>query len=263
MSELKLDKPLAFFDIEATGISPRADRIVDLAVIKLYADGKRETLTFRVNPGMPIPEEATRIHGITDQDVADCPSFKDIAEDVNNAFKECDLAGYNIVRFDIPMLVEEFMRAGIEFDVDSRRLIDVQRIFHRKEPRDLTAALSFYCGELHVDAHGAEADVIATIRVLDGQFERYEDLPGDMNALHDFCNPRDPLWVDRQGRLRWSNGEVALNFGKKKGQLLRKIVEEDPGFIKWMLRSDFPADTRQIVEDATRGIWPKPPSAKT
>jgi DNA polymerase-3 subunit epsilon len=261
MSELKLDRPLAFFDIEATGISPRADRIIDLAIVTLNPDGTRDTHTFRVNPEMPIPEESTKIHGITDQDVENSPTFKEVAPEINSVLEGCDLGGYNIVRFDIPMLAEEFIRCGIKFDVDSRRLIDAQRIFHRREPRDLTAALSFYCGELHMGAHGAEADVLATIQVLEGQFAKYQDLPGEMDSLHDYCNPRDPSWVDRQGRLKWSGGKVALNFGKKKGQLLRRIVEEDPGFIKWMLRSDFPADTRQIVQDAMQGIWPEPPKS--
>lgn len=261
MSELKLDRPLAFFDIEATGISPRADRIIDLAIVTLNPDGTRVTNTFRVNPEMHIPEDSTRIHGITDEDVEGSPTFREIAAEINSVLEGCDLGGYNIVRFDIPMLVEEFTRAGIKFEVDSRRLIDAQRIFHQKEPRDLSAALSFYCGETHMGAHGAEADVLATINVLEGQFTKYPDLPGEMDALHDFCNPRDPSWVDSQGRLKWSGGEVALNFGKKKGQLLRRIVEEDQGFIKWMLRSDFPADTRQIVQDAMHGIWPDAPKS--
>lgn len=255
----KLDRPLAVIDIESTGPIPRSDRIIDLAVIRIDLDGRRETRTYRVNPGVPIPEETTRIHGITDADVAGSPPFASIAPAVFALLDACDLAGYNSTRFDVPMLVEEFLRAGLTFDVERRRLIDAQRIFHRKEPRDLTAALAFYCGETHTGAHGAEADALATLRVFEGQYQRYPDLPVDMDRLHDFCNPRRPGWVDRAGRLKWAGGEVVLNFGQKKGLSLRTIVRDDPAFIRWMLRSDFPTDTRQIVEDAMRGKWPTPP----
>ena len=197
---LKLDRPLAFFDIESTGTSPRGDRIIDMAITKIFPDGERRTYTYRVNPEMPIPEGSTRIHGITDDDVRESPTFKEIAEKVCELLDDSDLAGYNIVRFDVPMLQEEFKRAGVTFDTESRRMIDVQRIFHRKEPRDLSAALSFYCGEMHMGAHGAEDDVLATIRVLEGQYDKYNDLPTDPDALHDYCNPKDPDWVDRTGR---------------------------------------------------------------
>lgn len=258
-----LDRPLAFFDIESTGTSPRADRIVELAIMVLHTDGRRQSHTFLVNPGIPIPVEVTQIHGISDDDVKDCPAFNDVAPDVLAVLDPCDLAGYNILRFDVPMLVEEFRRANIAFDVDSRRLIDAQRIYHQHEPRDLTAALSFYCGEMHLDAHGAEADVLATIRVLEGQYQRYGDLPTDMDELHDYCSPRRPDWVDRQGKLRWLNREVVLNFGQKKGTPLRTLIEKDSGFIKWMLRSDFPADTRDIIQNAIDGTWPEPPELRT
>jgi DNA polymerase-3 subunit epsilon len=259
MLPFKLERPLAFFDIEATGISPRSDRIVELAVIKLLPNGKREAHTWRINPGCPIPPETIAIHGISDEDVADCPTFDQVADEIYRVFEDCDLAGYNHDRFDIPMLTEEFDRAGVFFDMDERRSIDVQRIFHRREPRDLTAALAFYCDEMHLDAHGAQADVEATIRVLEGQFERYTDLPADLDSLEEYCNPRDPSWVDRAGRLRWIDGEVALNFGKKKGTTLKAMVDDDPGFLKWMLRSDFPRDTQQIVRDAMNGTYPDPP----
>jgi DNA polymerase III subunit epsilon len=256
MLNIKLDRPIAFFDIEATGISPRADRIVELCIIKLMPDKTKSTHTFRINPQIPIPSETTDIHGISDADVADCPTFPELAKEIADVLEGCDLGGFNIGRFDIPMLSEEFIRADVPFGVEGRRILDAQRIFHQKEPRDLSAALSFYCGELHLDAHGAEPDVIATIKVFQGQLDRYPDLPHDMDALDEFCNPRNPTWVDRTGRLRWTNGEVALNFGRKKGELLKDLVANDPGFIKWMLRSDFPADTREIVENGIQGIWP-------
>jgi DNA polymerase-3 subunit epsilon len=257
---LKLDRPMAAIDIEATGISPRADRIVELAIVRVTPAGRRSTRTFRVNPEKPIPPEATRIHGIKDSDVADCPPFRDIAAQVDRLLASCDLCGYNVLRFDIPMLCEEFLRAGMEFNLEGRRIIDPQRVFHRREPRDLTAALAYYCGEMHVDAHGAEADALATLRVLEAQLQRYRDLPRTMDELNDYCNPQDPSWVDRSGRLKWIDKEVALNFGKQKGTLLRTLIETDPGFIKWILRSDFPPDVKKIVENAVRGIWPEPPS---
>ena len=259
LSVLKLDRPLAVFDIEATGATPRADRIVELAIVRIMPNGARDSHLWRVNPGMPIPPEATAIHGITDADVAASPTFRTLAPAVLEAFANCDLAGYNVGRFDIPMLVEEFARVGLTFDLEGRRIVDPQRIFHRREPRDLSAALAFYCGELHLDAHGAEADVLATIRVLEGELERYADLPHDLDELDAYCNPRDPTWVDRQGRLKWASGEVVLNFGQKKGKSLRSLVKEDPGFMKWMLRSDFPRDVQEIVAKAMEGDWPKPP----
>jgi len=261
MIGLKLDRPLAAIDIEATGTSPRADRIVELAIVKILPDDTRSTHTFRVNPGIPIPAETTRIHGISDEDVAECPAFPEIAREIYALLEDCDLTGYNIVRFDIPMLVEEFLRADINFEIENCRIIDAQRIFHRREPRDLTAALAFFCGKDHVDAHGAEADTLAAIMVLEGEFMKYPDLPRDINELHDYCNPRNPDWADRMGRLKWLNNEVVLNFGKKKGVALRTLVNDDPGFIKWMLRSDFPRDTLDIVTNATEGTWPTPPKS--
>lgn len=255
---IESDRPIAFFDIEATGISPRADRIIELAVVKIHPDGTTEDFTWRINPEMPIPHESTLIHGITDADIAECPTFRQLADEINSALKDCDLAGYNNLRFDIPMLVEEFLKAQIYFDLENRRVIDVQRIFHKREPRTLSAALSFYCGEMHLDAHGAMPDVLATIRVLQGQYERYQDLPKSIDEIDEYCNPRDPAWADRQGRLRWTSGELAINFGKKKGVLIKTIMQEDPGFLQWILRNDFPSDTKKILQDAINGVWPTP-----
>ncbi|MBN2302681.1 MAG: 3'-5' exonuclease [Lentisphaerae bacterium] len=259
--KLKLHRPLAVFDIEATGISPRADRIVELAVVKLMPDNKRRTYHWLVNPGMPIPKDATAVHKISDADVANAPRFSDIAADIMAVFEDCDLCGYNILRFDIPMLTEEFLRSGMDFKLDDRRVIDPQRIYHQREPRDLSAALAFYCNELHIGAHGAEADVLATIRVLEGQYGKYQDLPTDINVLNDYCNPKDPSWADRTGKLKWVNNEICLNFGRKKGELLRNIVRDDPNFVKWLLRSDFPRDTREIVANAADGKWPTKPDS--
>jgi len=259
MLKLKQDRPLAVFDIEATGLNPRTDRIVELAIVLLMPDKTRKSRVFRVNPGLPIPAEATAIHGITDADVAACPPFVVIADDILRVLDGADLGGYNILRFDIPLLEEEFLRCGKAFDMNGRRIVDAQRIFHKREPRDLTAALAFYCGEMHLNAHGASADVDATIRVLEGQFERYSDLPKTLDELDEYCNPRDPGWVDKTGKLRWRQGEVVVNFGRKKDTPLRKLVAEDPGFVKWMLRSDFPRDVQDILRSAMEGKWPKPP----
>lgn len=257
---LKLERPLAIFDIESTGTAPRADRIVELSIVRIHPDGTRDTHTYRINPEMPIPPESTRVHGITDADVAQCPTFKQLAPEVERLLEGCDLGGYNVLRFDIPMLVEEFLRAGRKFDAESRRVIDAQRIFHRREPRDLTAALAFYCNEMHLSAHGAEGDTLATLRVLESQLERYKDLPDDVAQLSEYCDPRDASWVDRQGRLKWLDGHVVLNFGKKKNSRLSDLIKEDPGFVRWMLRSDFPRDVKDILENALAGKWPVPPA---
>jgi DNA polymerase-3 subunit epsilon len=259
---VKLDRPLVFFDIESTGTSPKADRIVEIALIRMRPGCARDARAFRVNPGMPIPPEVSAIHGIGDADVKGCPPFRGIAGELLALFGDADIAGFNILRFDLPMLVEEFLRCDIEFDIENRRIIDVQRIFHRREPRDLSAALAFYCSEFHLGAHGAMADADATLRVLEGQFERYPDLPADMDRLHEYCNQRDPSWVDRAGKLRWSSGKIVINFGKLKGVALEDLIREDPGFVKWMLRSEFPRDTRRIVEEAANGRWPSPPAGE-
>ncbi len=259
MLKLTLERPLAVFDIESTGINRKADRIIDLAVVKLLPKGKREALSWRLNPEMPIPPESTAIHGITDEMVKDSPTFTQKAEEIFRAFEGCDLGGYNVLGYDIPMLIEEFQRAGRVFVVEGRRIFDAQRVFHKREPRDLTAALKFYCNEMHLGAHGAMEDVLATIRVMEGEYERYNDLPDNLDELDTYCNPRDPSWVDKTGRLKWSNGEITFNFGKKQGQKLKDVIREEKSFIEWMLKKDFPHDTQAILENAKNGIYPPPP----
>ena len=263
MFPLQLDRPLVVFDIEATGTSPRPDRIIELAAIRLDPDGTETEGYWLLNPGVPIPIETTAIHGITDEHVKDQPEFKDKAQEILAFFGDSDLAGFNAGRFDIPMLSEEFARVGIPFDALSRRLLDAQRIFHTKEPRDLSAALTFYCGRSHADAHGAEADVRATLDVLRGQFARYDDLPREMEALDKLLNPIDPFNADRSGRLRWIEDEVVINFGKKKGAKLRDLAKDDPGFLKWIIKNDFPQDTRALCENALKGVFPTPPRPKS
>jgi DNA polymerase-3 subunit epsilon len=254
MFNWQLDRPLAVFDIESTGINPRSDRIIELSIVKLLPPkGLRELRTFIVNPGIPIPPESSAIHGITEADVAGKPLFRDLAPEIYRFLEGCDLAGYNIIRFDIPMLIEEFLRASINFSMEGRRLVDAQRIYHKREPRDLKAALQHYCGELFLEGHRAEADALATVRVLEGQFTRYPDLPRTMNELDKYCDLRDPSWVDRDGKLRWVNGEIAINFGKKKGETLSDLSKRDPNFLRWILKSDFASDTKAIVEKILNG----------
>lgn len=261
MLGIQMQRPLAIFDIESTGTDRRNDRIVDLALVILHPDGRRETRQFRVNPEMPIPAEATAVHGIRDADVQACPRFREIAPQVLELLKDCDLGGYNVASFDIPMLQEEFQRAGISFSTKGRFILDAQRIYHRREPRDLTAALAFYCGEPHAGAHGALADAEATLRVLAGQFRRYPDLPQTLEELDAYCNPQPPSAVDRAGKLRWCGGEIMLTIGKHKGAKLKDVVQRDRGFIQWIVNNkSFPPDTREILQDALNGVYPPPPN---
>ena len=248
MSRLKLKRPLAVFDIESTGINRRTDRIIDLCIIKLSPDGTRKEYNFRVNPEMPIPPESTEIHGITDEDVKDCLTFKTIAPEIKRVLTDCDLGGYNVIYFDIPILTEEFTRAGIRINFDDRLVFDAQKIFFAREPRDLTAALKFYCGENHEGAHSAADDTEATLKVIFGQLEKYADLPDTMEQIDAICNPREPNWVDRRGRLKAHNGDVVINFGKYQNQSVAKLAQTDLKFLQWIIRNDFPRDTQEIIQ---------------
>jgi len=198
----------------------------------------------------------TAIHGIADADVADKPSFADVAGQVLGFFANCDLAGFNAARFDIPMLVQEFARNGMSFSVASARVVDAQKIFHMREPRTLSAALRFYCGEEHVDAHGALADVEATIKVLDGQCERYTDLPRSVVELDQVCNPRPPDALDPEGKIAWRDNEAVMNFGQKKGIPLRTMAADEPSYLRWMLNKSFSEEAKQLVRDALDGRFP-------
>ncbi len=261
MHELKLTRPLAVFDIEATGTDIQNDRIIELAIVKLLPDYSITSRVFLMNPGIPIPAEASAIHGYQDEDVRDKPLFRAMAGPILLEFEGCDLAGYNILRYDIPLLEAEFRRVGVAFPMEGRRVIDAQRIFHLKEPRDLTAAVAFYCGRTLDGAHGAEVDARATLDVLIGQIRRYPDLPRDIEGLDAFCAGRSSQWVDRAGRFKWVNGEVVVNFSKNRGLPLRKLVETNPGFLRWILDSNFPADTKAVVRNALKGVYPPSPTA--
>ncbi len=246
---LRLDRPLVVFDIESTGTTPRKDRIIELAAVKLMPDGTEISKCWLMNPGVKIPPETTKIHGITDEIVKDCPTFADKADEIFAFFEGCDLSGFNADRFDIPCLEEEFARVGKNFAPSSRRHVDVQRIYHRMEPRDLSAAVRFYLGRDHTGAHGAEADARATLEVLKAQMEKYPELPQTVGEMDEYLVPHDPLNADRYGMLRWKDGELTINFGKKKGESLRKLLLNEPNYLRWIVKGDFDTEVKAIVRD--------------
>ena len=246
---IKLENPLVVFDIESTGTSPRKDRIIELAAIKVNVDGSEESKCWLLNPTIHIPEETTAIHGIADEDVKDCPTFAERAAEIFDFFRDCDLSGYNSDRFDVLCIEEEFARCGYNFASSQRKHVDVQRIYHRKEPRDLTAAVRFFCNRDHAGAHGAEADTRATLDVLKAQFARYEDLPKSVAELDEWIAPHDPLNADRMGLIRWKDGEWTVNFGKKKGERLKDLLLNEPNFLRWIAKGDFDTEVRMIVRD--------------
>jgi DNA polymerase-3 subunit epsilon len=259
----KLENPLVVFDIESTGTSPRKDRIIELAAIKIGCDGSETEKCWLLNPTVHIPEETTAIHGISDDDVKDCPTFAERAEEIFEFFRGCDISGFNADRFDVPCIEEEFARCGMNFGSSLRKHVDVQRIFHRKEPRDLSAAVRFYLSRDHVGAHGAEADTRATLEVLKAQFAKYADLPRNVAELDEYLVPHDPLNADRQGMLRWKDGELTVNFGKKKGESLRRLLVNEPNYLRWIIKGDFDTEVRMIVSDLLEnGRLPPRPETK-
>ena len=255
--QMKLECPVVFFDLESTGTNVRRDRIVEFCFIKVLPDGSRENFTSRVNPQMLIPIESTEIHSITDADVADCPSFYDLASKVKTFISGCDLAGFNIVNFDIPLLDEEFKRVSVDFSFEGVKMLDAQKIFHKLEPRTLSAALKFYCGKEHDGAHGAEADVEATIDVLEAQIVKYDEVPDDAEGIAKFCTMTNPGCIEPSGRIRWKNGEACIGFGQKNGTLLRVMAQKEPGYLKWMINNNFSLEVKQICKDALKGKFPK------
>ena len=237
-----------FFDLETTGINITKDRIVEISYLKVRPDGKEEGKTRRVNPQMPIPEQAIAIHGITDDDVRDCPTFKELAKSLAAQIEGCDLAGFNSNRFDIPMLAEEFLRAGVDIDLSKRKFIDVQTIFHKMEQRNLIAAYKFYCGKDLTDAHSAESDTRATYEVLLSQLDRYPELQNDVDALSEFSSFNNN--VDFAGRMIYNeNGEEVINFGKYKGQLVEEVLKKDLGYYGWIMQGDFALNTKQKLTE--------------
>ncbi|MDR0995953.1 MAG: 3'-5' exonuclease [Tannerella sp.] len=244
--QLNLKNPLVFFDLETTGVNLVKDRIVEISFVKVSPNGKEESKTRRINPGIPIPAESTAIHGITDADVKDCPSFKEIAKSLAAQIEGCDLAGFNSNRFDIPMLAEEFLRAGVDIDLSRRKFIDVQTIFHKMEQRTLAAAYKFYCGKDLENAHSAAADTQATYEVLMAQLDRYPSLKNDMAFLSQFSGYNNN--VDFAGRMIYNDkGEEVINFGKHKGKLVTDVLRDDPAYYDWIMRGEFTLNTKQML----------------
>lgn len=257
---LNLTRPLAFFDLETTGTNIVSDRIVEISILKVLPDATTESFTRRVNPGIPIPAAVTAIHGISDADVANEPTFSKLAPAIHQFLVNCDLAGYNSNKFDIPMLLEEFLRCGIEFDIKKRRLIDVQNIFHKMEPRTLKAAYKFYCSKELVDAHQAEADTLATYEILKAQLERYQntdftDFEGKVSRP--VVNDMDALWkfsynhqhADMAGHIGINKqGKEIFNFGKNKGKIVEEVFQKEPQYYDWMMNADFPLSTKNVIK---------------
>ncbi|MFA6769845.1 MAG: 3'-5' exonuclease [Bacteroidales bacterium] len=247
--KLNLKNPLLFFDIESTGLNVATDRIVEISALKIMPNGDQELKTRRVNPTIPISPEAQSIHGISNEDVADCPTFKEVAKSLAQWMSGCDFSGFNAIKFDIPMLAEELLRAGVHFDFRKRRVIDVQNIFHKMEQRTLTAAYKFYCDKTLDNAHSAEADTIATFEVLEAQLDRYKDtLENDVKFLSEFSTRFEV--VDYAGRIILDQNDIpVINFGKHKGKKVEEVFSKDPGYYSWMMNGNFTLDTKQVITE--------------
>lgn len=246
--KLNLKRPIIFFDLETTGVDTSKDRIVEISMVKIMPDGEEIIKTRQINPGMPIPVEATAVHGITDEDVKDCPKFSQVAKSLEQFIKGCDFGGFNSNRFDLPLLVEEFMRAGIDVDLKKRKFVDVQNIFHKKEQRTLVAAYRFYCDKDLENAHSAQADTMATYEVLKAQLDRYPDLENDIDALAEYSSRGES--ADYAGRILYNDkGEEVFSFGKYKGRSVAEIFEKEPSYYTWMMNGDFPLYTKKVITE--------------
>jgi DNA polymerase-3 subunit epsilon len=245
--KLQLSRPIAFIDLETTGVNVSLDRIVEIAVVKIMADGTKQVKRKLINPLMPIPSGSTEVHGISDEMVKDAPSFKQAANEIKQFMENCDIAGYNSNRFDIPMLIEEFLRAGIEFSVDGRKLLDVQKVFHLMEQRTLGAAYKFYCNKVLEGAHSAEVDATATWEVLEAQVERYPVIGDTVESIVKFTGEDDI--VDFARRFVKEKGMEVFNFGKHKGKPVTQVLKEEPQYYDWMMKGDFPLDTKQKLTE--------------
>lgn len=259
--KLELTRPLVFFDLETTGTNITRDRIVELSIIKLYPDGHKEERSRRLNPGIPIPAEATAVHHITDEDVAGEPTFRQVAASLAGMLSGCDFAGFNSNRFDIPLLAEEFTRAGVAFDFSQAKFIDVQTIYHKKEPRTLVAAYRHYCNKNLEDAHSALADTRATMEVLMAQLDTYQDLPSDVNSLSIYAQPNRN--VDLMGRMIYDDQDrEVINFGKYKGRLAEEVLAAEPGYFSWIMQGDFSQNTKDAFKRVSERVKQKRQSSK-
>jgi DNA polymerase-3 subunit epsilon len=247
---LNLSKPLVYFDIEATGLNIASDRIVEVSFLRVEPDHTEHKRTWRVNPEATISDEAYKVHGITQAEAEAHPPFRNIAREVEQFIGNGDMAGFNLLRFDLPMLMEEFIRAGVDFDLTKRKVVDVQRIFHLMEKRTLEAAYRFYCNKTLEDAHSAEADTIATHEVLKAQVEQYEELENDVKSLAEFIGDPKSRFVDLAGRLAYNNRkEPVFNFGKHKGKPVKEVLKQDPSYYSWMMQGDFPEYTKKKMTE--------------
>lgn len=242
---LSLTRPIACVDLETTGVSITQDRIVEISIVKMFPDGQTETRTRRVNPTIPIPAEATAVHGISNEDVANEPTFKELANGIKQFLDNCDLCGFNSNKFDFPILTEEFLRAGIDVNFRNRHLVDVQQIFFKKEPRNLSAAYKYYCNKELDGAHSAEADAKATMEILIAQIQRYNDLENNVAFLGDFSKGED--FLDYTRRIRLLNGQAVFNFGKYKDKPVAEIFRKEPSYYDWMMKGDFALDTKNVI----------------
>lgn len=260
LKNLKLERPIAFMDVETTGTNPNSDRVVELSILRIQPDGTEEYKSHRVNPGVPIPADATAVHSITDADVSGLPMFRQYAKSVRDFLDGCDIAGFNVIKFDLPCLEAEFSRAGVEFSRRGRYLVDSMVIYHQRDPRDLKAAYRKYCGVEMENAHVAEEDAKAAAAVLDGQLEMYGDLPKDTAGLCALCYHVQENYIDVDGKFIWVEGEAVCNFGKKyRGRKLRDIAAADPSYLSWIAGADFSNEVRELAKKALEGDFPKPP----
>ena len=251
--KLNLKNPIVFFDLETTGVNVGTDRIVEISYLKVYPNGNEMSRTLRINPGMHIPEQASEVHGIYDEDVKECPTFKQVAKEIAADFEGADIAGFNSNRFDVPLLAEEFLRADVDLDMTRRKFVDVQVIFHKMEQRTLVAAMKFYCGKDLTDAHSAEADTRATYEVLKAQLDRYPELKNDVDALAEFSSHTNN--VDFAGRIVYNDkGVEVFNFGKYKGIPVQEVFRRDPSYYSWMMQGDFTLNTKQVLTRIKLGI---------
>ena len=252
-NKLNLKRPLAFFDLESTGVDVAKDRIVEISILRINPDGSKETKTHRVNPTIPIPMEASKVHGIYDEDVATASTFKQLAKELFDFMNPCDLAGFNSNRFDVPMLMEEFIRVGISFGIENRALIDVHRIYTHFEKRTLEAAYKFYCDKTLENAHSAEADTAATYEVLVAQLEKYApELKSDISFLHEFSN--EEKFLDSGRRFIFTGGKPCFHFGKYKGKPVEDVLRTDPGYYNWMMNGDFSQHTKQKLTEIKESL---------
>lgn len=266
---IELTRPVVFFDIESTGTNVLSDRIVEISLVKITPENEKIVRTKRFNPQMPIPPEASAVHGITNAMVANEGLFSDFATPLVAWLEGCDLGGFNIVGFDIPMLTNEFRRAGIDWNTENCKILDAFVIYRKMCPRTLTEAYKFYCKGNLENAHSAEADILATVDVFKGQMELYrtpqpdllpkemEQFPQTIDDIHEFCTARPPDWIDKNGKFKWSGGNAIVGFGANAGQRLDRVACENPKFLQWMIRSDFPEDTKAIARDALIGRFPQ------